>query len=45
MLKRAYIRCLFEIYINKVIDKETGDYNETIGTQDISEVLSKEIIP
>lgn len=45
MLKRAYLRCLFEVYINKVTDRETGDFNETITVQDVSEIISKEIIP
>jgi hypothetical protein len=45
MLKRAYLRALFEIYINKNIDKENENYNETIGGHEISEILSKEIIP
>ena len=45
MLKRVYIRCLFEVYVNKVIDKVTADSNETISSHDISEILSKEIIP
>lgn len=45
MLKRAYLRCLFEVYINKVIDKDSGECNETIPPSDISEIISKEIIP
>lgn len=39
------MRCLFEVYINKVIDKESGDCNETIAITDISDIISKEIIP
>ncbi len=45
MLKRAYLRALFEIYINHVVDRENENFNETIGSQEISEILSKEIIP
>ena len=45
-LKRAYIRAIFEIYINKKKDKENEEnYNETIGLLEISEIISKEIIP
>ncbi len=44
-LKRAYMRCLFEVYVNREIDRESGDNNEVISSQEISEVLSKEIIP
>ena len=43
MLKSAYIRSLFEIYINKV--KDSVGSNETIGLIDISDILSREIIP
>jgi hypothetical protein len=45
MLKRAYLKAIFEIYTNRVIDKENENYNEIIGIQEISEILSKEIIP
>ena len=45
MLKRAYLKAIFEIYTNRVIDIENENFNETIDIQEISEILSKEIIP
>lgn len=45
MLKRAYIRVLFEAYINKKKDNSMGENNETITSEEISEILSREIIP
>lgn len=45
MLKRAYLKAIFEIYTNRVIDPENENCNDTIGIDEISEILSKEIIP
>jgi predicted site-specific integrase-resolvase len=49
MLKRAYIKVLFEAYINKKCDLITingnEESNETIVSDEISEILSNEIIP
>ncbi len=45
ILKRAYLSLLFEVYINKVIDQETGEKNDPISAHEISEILSMEIIP
>lgn len=45
ILKRTYLRCLFEIYINKVHDPLSKQSNETISLNDVSEILSREIIP
>jgi hypothetical protein len=39
------MRCMFEIYINKIYDKESKECNETISSNDISEILSREVIP
>ena len=45
MLKRAYLKAIFEIYTNRVIDIEYENFNETVDIQEITEILSKEIIP
>lgn len=36
---------MFEAYINKKTDTESLEQNEVINGEEISEVLSKEIIP
>jgi hypothetical protein len=45
MLKKAYCRLLFEAYINKVQGIDSLEVNEVISGEDISEILSREIIP
>lgn len=45
LMKRVYIRALFELYVNRVIDFSTGDCNETISEAEVSEILSRECIP
>ena len=43
ILKRSYIKLIFEIYICKVTDEISQ--NETIPFSYIEEIISKEIIP
>ncbi|KAL4442528.1 hypothetical protein ABPG74_006930 [Tetrahymena malaccensis] len=45
MLKRAYIKCLFEAYVNKVYDIEKDSSNETISNIELNDILTSEIIP
>ncbi|EGR30317.1 hypothetical protein IMG5_135140 [Ichthyophthirius multifiliis] len=45
IIKRIYLRCLFEAYINKIYDIETNISNETISAQDLNEILINDIIP
>lgn len=46
MIKRAYIRTLFEAYINKVVDPNNpNNSTDTVESDDISGILSGEIIP
>ena len=48
ILKRAYIKVLFEAYINKKCDQVNNlneESNEIIASDEISEILSNEIIP
>ena len=35
ILKRPYIRTLFELYINKSIDFDSGDSNETVSASEV----------
>ncbi|EAR93160.2 cation channel family protein (macronuclear) [Tetrahymena thermophila SB210] len=45
MLKRAYLKCLFEAYVNKVYDIEKDSSNETISNIELNDILTSEIIP
>lgn len=45
MIKRVYLRALFEAYINKVTDKDDPKLStNTVMAEDIQNILSGEII-
>ena len=43
IVKRSYLMCLFELYINRV--RDGNQFNETIDADEIRDVLSRIIIP
>ncbi|CAD8087418.1 unnamed protein product [Paramecium sonneborni] len=43
IVKRAYLQCLFELYINKV--KEGNLSNDTVESDEVRDILSRIIIP
>ncbi|TNV75003.1 hypothetical protein FGO68_gene1012 [Halteria grandinella] len=43
IVKRAYLQCLFELFINKV--KEGDLYNDTVDSDEVRDILSRIIIP
>lgn len=45
LVKRVYLRLLFEVFINKIHDEYTKIDNENIDSEEISEILNSEIIP
>lgn len=45
LVKRAYLRLLFEVFINKIPDPKIKVDNENVDSEEISEILNSEIIP
>jgi len=46
VVKRVYLNCLFEVYVNKVIDLDNDkSFTENLIGSEISEIISREVIP
>jgi len=43
IVKKAYLHCLFEVYINRV--EESGQSNEVVENDEVGDILSRIIIP